>query len=719
MENFPQEMNLITAVSGVFFALIFSYLYRLYRRPSSLYWGLAYLIFVPTFLIWLDDNPVSLLTGLLLYLVAAGFITRGAQFYCGQKWGNFLYPLGGLIFLLGLLGLITGQFSPAFFLGVPIFIGLFFLFSALYFYQLGSLQDGTALVFLGFLFSGFYFIYSTLGSGWWPALDLMLSYANPVAGLMISLGLLFSSFQSISQDLLSLQIQQKHNRERVEKSKNKIKKIHEVALQLSQADRESEVYQQLVRCAEKVLSFDYGSVGILEGDLLKVKASSEGLEQVDLPWDQGVAGKTLRTGKTYIIEDAQTDEEARPVLPAYRGAISIPLGEIGVFQAISEKTDAFGPEDVEVAEILVAHGLQAINRIRAEKDIRYMSFHDALTGLYNRSFLEQELRRLDTPRQLPLSIIMGDVNGLKLLNDTYGHAAGDKLLQKTAEVMHGNCRQEDILARWGGDEFLLLLPQTGEEEARTIARRIKEETGPIVVEMVPLSISLGTATRVEQGEDMVKTLNRAEKEMYRNKLAESRGSRNRVLQSLLQNLQEKSQEKEEHIRRMGLMAGEIGREIGLMPSEIERLQLLVNLHDIGKIVLEPEILNKRGKLSPEEWELIKSHPESGYRISRSEDGISHISGEILAHHEWWDGSGYPRGLQREEIPLLARINAIVDAYEVMTAGRPYQEKKSKEEALAELRRGSGTQFDPDLVQVFLDLQARKVEEETGSAEAGE
>jgi len=719
LEIFPQEIILITAVSGGLFALIFFYLYRLYLRSSSLSWGLAYLILTPTFLILLDADPVSFFSGLLLYLVAAGLIMRGAQLYCDQKWGYFLYPLGGLIFLIGLLGLITGQSSPAFFLGVPLITGLFFLFSAAHFYQLGSLQDGRALVFLGFLLSGSYFIYSTVATGWWPALDLILLYASPVAGLMISLGLLFCSFQEINQELIVLQGQEKSSRERLENSKNKIKRIHHVALQMSRAERESEVYQQLVRCAEQVLSFDYGSVGILEGDLLKVKANSEGLEQVDLPREQGVAGKTLRTGKTYIIEDAQTDEEARPVLPVYRGAISIPIGTIGVFQAVSEQADVFGPEDVEVAEILVAHGLQAINRIRAEKDIRYMSFHDSLTGLYNRSFLEQELNRLDTPRQLPLSIIMGDVNGLKLLNDTYGHATGDKLLQKTAELMKGNCRQEDILARWGGDEFLLLLPQTGEEEARALARRIEEETSSVVVETVPLSISLGSATRVEQGEDILKTLNRAEKEMYRNKLAESQGSRNRVLQSLLKNLQEKSQETEEHIRRMGLMAGEIGREVGLMPSEMERLELLVKLHDIGKIALEPEILNKGGKLSPEEWELIKSHPETGYRIARSEDGISHIAREILAHHEWWDGSGYPQGLQGEEIPLLARINAIVDAYEVMTAGRPYQEKKSQKEAMAELRLGSGTQFDPDLVQVFLDLQARKTGEETGSAEVRE
>ncbi|MEW6622140.1 MAG: PAS domain S-box protein [Bacillota bacterium] len=345
-------------------------------------------------------------------------------------------------------------------------------------------------------------------------------------------------------------------------------------------------------------------------------------------------------------------------------------------------------------------------RKQAEEKIRYMSFHDSLTGLYNRRFLEEEMRRLDTARQLPIGIIMVDLNGLKLVNDTYGHSVGDELLKTAAEILKKSCRREDIVARWGGDEFVILLPQTAEEKARTICKRIKENAGKAYIEDVPVSFALGVAVKESAGKSLADTLRTAEEDMYKQKLAESRSIRGAVLNALLKALEAKSYETEEHTRRMQEVALKMGEKLGLPDSEMNRLKLTITLHDIGKINISEEILTKKGPLTAEEWEIMKKHPETGYRITRATEEFAHVAEEILAHHERWDGSGYPLGLKGKEIPLLARITAIADTYEVMQSGRPYKKALSQSEIVAEFKRCAGTQFDPELVEIFLSLLER-------------
>ncbi|UNC92394.1 HD domain-containing phosphohydrolase [Candidatus Contubernalis alkaliaceticus] len=347
---------------------------------------------------------------------------------------------------------------------------------------------------------------------------------------------------------------------------------------------------------------------------------------------------------------------------------------------------------------------------QAEEKIRYMSFHDCLTGLYNRAYLEQEMQRLDTKRQLPISIIMGDLNGLKLVNDTYGHCVGDEMLVSTAEILKKTCREEDIVARWSGDEFVILLPQTTKEEASLMCKRINNLCSNTYVRKLPFSIALGVASKKSMGKDLVETIKEAEDNMYKHKLAESRSTKSAVLNALLKTLEEKSCETEEHARRMQEIAMKIGEKINLPETELDRLTLLVYLHDIGKITVPEEILIKKKKLTEREWEHIKKHPETGYRIARSMEEFAHVAEDILSHHEHWDGSGYPQGLKGKEIPLLARIASIADAYEVMTHGRPYKEPISQQEVIAELKRCAGTHFDPDLVEILVSyIEERKNE----------
>lgn len=342
-------------------------------------------------------------------------------------------------------------------------------------------------------------------------------------------------------------------------------------------------------------------------------------------------------------------------------------------------------------------------RKKALDEIRYISFHDSLTGLYNRAFFDEEMVRFDTVRQLPVSVIMADLNGLKLVNDTYGHRVGDDLLKRAAEILRSSCREEDVIARWGGDEFIILLPQTPVEDALSIAGRINVSCSVAYVEDVPVSMALGVAGKELAERAMADVLREAEDAMYKEKLTESRSTKSAVLKALLKALEEKSFETEEHSRRMQQIARKIGEKLGLAAFEINRLELLITLHDIGKINISEEVLTKKDQLTEEEWVMIKKHPEIGYRIALASEDFAHVAEDILSHHERWDGSGYPRGLRGVEIPLLARITAIADAYEVMSNGRPYRQALSREEIVAEFKKCAATHFDPDLTAVFLKI----------------
>jgi diguanylate cyclase (GGDEF)-like protein/PAS domain S-box-containing protein len=352
-----------------------------------------------------------------------------------------------------------------------------------------------------------------------------------------------------------------------------------------------------------------------------------------------------------------------------------------------------------IAEIIVG----ALDRHKTQEQVHFLSFHDSLTGVYNRAYFKEELHRLDTVRQLPLSILMGDVNGLKLSNDVFGHQAGDRLLKIITGILRKNCREEDIIARWGGDEFIILLPKTSETTANLISSRILAACQEKDLEPIRPSIALGCATKVIEEVPIDLVIKEAEDRMYRRKLMDERSVRSAIIGSLKKTLFEKSIETETHVDRVVALAKLFGRHLKLSDSEQADLNLLSVMHDMGKIAVPRHILMKTEKLDPEEWEEITRHPETGYRIAKASPELSPIAELILGHHERWDGTGYPQGLKGKEVPRLCRIVSIIDSYDVMITGRIYAPPKTREEALAELEREAGRQFDPWLVKEFLSL----------------
>lgn len=342
-------------------------------------------------------------------------------------------------------------------------------------------------------------------------------------------------------------------------------------------------------------------------------------------------------------------------------------------------------------------------RKKEEEQIRFLGFHDQLTGLYNRHYFEEELKRLDTERQLPLSLILGDVNGLKLVNDVFGHQEGDKILTGISAALRESCRKEDLIARLGGDEFAILLPATNSRTAMDIAGRIKTACSQAGTARMPLSIALGAATKESPSQNLKELMKIAEERMYRDKLEENKSLQVSMVSSLHRDLLAMNDETEEHIRRMQELAVAMGRAVGLAGKQLDDLELLSALHDIGKIAVPEKILRKPAALSPEEREVIGKHPEIGYRIATSIPELASIADAILTHHEWWDGNGYPRKLKGEEIPLVSRILAVVDCFDALTRGRPYRKAVSREEALAELQEKAGGQFDPALIPVFMKI----------------
>jgi diguanylate cyclase (GGDEF)-like protein/PAS domain S-box-containing protein len=355
----------------------------------------------------------------------------------------------------------------------------------------------------------------------------------------------------------------------------------------------------------------------------------------------------------------------------------------------------------------VAGAIESIRDItirkNVEEQLKYLSLHDYLTGLYNRTFFEEGVRRASDGRFDPIGIIVCDVDGLKFVNDTLGHNAGDAILVAAANVIGSVFRKGDIVARIGGDEFAVLLTHSNEKTVEEACGRIKEaiEKYNLAGPEIPLNISMGFAVGSKETTNVSDLFKEADNNMYREKLHRSQSARSAIVQTLMKALEARDFITEGHaVRLQGYVTG-LATAIRMPMRSVSDLNLLAKFHDIGKVGVRDSILFKAGALTTEEAVEMQRHTEIGHRIAQSAPDLAPIADWILKHHEWWNGSGYPLGLKGKEIPLECRILAIADAYDAMTSDRPYRKAMAHDSAVSELKRFAGVQFDPELVRNFL------------------
>ncbi len=383
-----------------------------------------------------------------------------------------------------------------------------------------------------------------------------------------------------------------------------------------------------------------------------------------------------------------------------------PQRMIGVTQIIDERKQA--EEDRE----------------REMERVRNLADRDPLTGLLNhRSFhkcLDEEVARV-TEMGISLSAVMLDMDSFKFFNDAYGHAVGDQVLQQVAARLKAVCRPQDTLARFGGDEFALLLHEDNETAAAEVEARLREALAGMAfrpdgqVSAIPLTVSIGAAVFPRETRDRARLITLADERLLRSKagasldtpadhvrraLAHVDGfSMLDALVTAVDNKDRYTSRHSEDVMEYGLL---IARELGIEEAAQSTVAVAALLHDVGKIGVPDAILRKPAKLTEEEFTAVKQHPQMGAVMVSSVPGLENTLDAVRHHHERWDGAGYPAGLRGEETPLIARIMAVADAYSAMTTDRPYRQGMSREQALAILTEGSGVQWDPRCVQAFCD-----------------
>lgn len=370
------------------------------------------------------------------------------------------------------------------------------------------------------------------------------------------------------------------------------------------------------------------------------------------------------------------DDSAAPILDDERNIVGVIL----VFRDVTEK------------------------RREQQQIVRY-SYTDQLTKVHNRRSYEKMLKLYEEQERYPIAFLISDVNGLKLTNDAFGHDLGDQLLMTVAEVLSRGSAEDDVVVRLGGDEFLVLMPDTDETKAQLRLQTIEELLGKEKIGPLPLSVSFGLAVKDIASLDSSMVFRRAESRMYRRKITESPQMKRKLIDVMLDWQHNQSVYDRSHSRQVELLSDQFARYLNLSEETIRVIRKTARYHDIGKVAVDKRLLSKTQTLDELEWQDLRRHAEIGYNLLRTIPELFEIAEGVLHHHERWDGTGYPRGIAGEAIPMSSRIISICDTFDAIVGSRPYVQARTRDEALQEIASCSGTQFDPSLVAVFLEMMA--------------
>ncbi|NCB74538.1 MAG: PAS domain S-box protein [Clostridia bacterium] len=363
------------------------------------------------------------------------------------------------------------------------------------------------------------------------------------------------------------------------------------------------------------------------------------------------------------------------------------------------------PIEYNEKKVLFSIIFDVTKREEIAKQNEFLAYHDHLTSLYNRRYFEDEFNRRVKKEEFPVAILLGDIDGFKIFNDTFGHAEGDRALKEVAIKISTIINYKDTLARIGGDEFAIIVSGKTENEIRQYLDVLERgsstaQTNSPEEGIINVSWGYGIQRKIEDTIDML--IEDSESYMYNRKFYSNRSARSKMVDVIMETLFTKSDREEQHSQRVGKLCEAIAEKMYLSQAEIDKIRVAGILHDIGKIGIDESVLNKASRLDVKESEMMKLHPVKGATILQNTSEYRGVSDIVLSHHERYDGSGYPNGLKAEAIPLGARIIAVADTYDAITNERPYRKAMSKEDAISEIKSCSGTQLDPKIASLFIN-----------------
>jgi len=504
------------------------------------------------------------------------------------------------------------------------------------------------------------------------------------------------------------------------------------------------IFEAFAQELKKVVDIDWATIALIDGSELYFLALSS---TVGSAWQPEERIPLDGTATELACRDRQAVYEAdlrrhhrfwtweSHVKLGIRSVVYLPLRvtdrTIGSLILASRKPNAYSRRQIQLLEKVALQIAAPVENAQLYTQLEQKSRLDGLTGLFNRRHFEERLKDEISRHSRygdAFSIFMLDLDNFKAYNDAYGHLAGDLLLNQVGRIIESSVRNADQPFRYGGDEFVVVLPQTATDDAYVVAERVREH---IAREMekraITVTCSIGLASYPTDGVVSDELVGVADTALYHAK----RTGGNRIFLSskilseppdhegiqeiyaksnglssvyaLVSTVEDRDPYACGHSRKVSTYAEALAEAIGLSPDEVSRVSTAALLHDIGKIGIPDKVLNKKGRLNGEDWEAIKAHPRLGANIVGSIPHLVSCVSSILHHHERWDGSGYPEGLKGEEIPIEARILAIADTFEAMTSARPYRPPLSPEDVIKKLRQGAGIQFDPKLVKVFIGI----------------
>ncbi|MBV8669033.1 MAG: diguanylate cyclase, partial [Candidatus Eremiobacteraeota bacterium] len=446
-----------------------------------------------------------------------------------------------------------------------------------------------------------------------------------------------------------------------------------------------------------------------------------------------IVGRVIETSKPVLVRNTQerdrlTTKRIGEGPTTVQSIVAVPMNvggkTIGAISTQSYEADAYDERHLKLLSAIAEQSAVAVQNAKLYERAKELAENDALTGLpHQRSVQERLAYEVKRSRRSSsrLALLMMDIDKFKAFNDTYGHPVGDRVLKEVAAVLRRVARETDVIGRYGGDEFCAILPETDRESAWRFAERLEAEVArePFQIDerqSIPIRLSIGIAVYPDECEGRDDLIGVADAALYAAKRGEAqRAMKSEDLMATLEGdlkpfaayiaaLANSSRTKRDQLIKVNKLASRYAKAVELDDHQRHVLLCSAALLDIGELAIPGLILSKPGKLEKEDYEIIKRHAELGYEMLKGLKDCDAIAMVVRHHQERYDGAGYPHGLAGDDIPLLSRILSVLEAYAAMTSDRPYRRAMSHEEAVTELRKSAGTQFEPKIVERFLTLE---------------